>query len=653
MKVCLDIEDHDKLPPLCPGADPLPSFTTNASAVVSASITLEDGDATGLYMLQVGSMPDIRVCVNIADLRQKVDFKWDHYDSKLKYNVAESNFKLFRDTMGTSLLYLIEYKDKQARFIPMAEVTILLENSDVRGGYYDRMVKNLLDKGLPHFVLNDFKWQMARNQFSVGWSDGYTSVESPDVMLRALLRVVKKMRPLLAQINESAQMSFCGVLYHRRISQISHCNNRTLAGISSALRFRGSDRIVDVSEETVLEPRRLATFNTHAHSALYTFLDVFVLNRINIVDDNLSVRIKRQERQLSDLLGNESPSKKNILAENSAVLQSFQRKLWATRRLRKIVFGLMSYPIFLSGHEALSIFDVDVAEFSCDDAYLKLYFLMLDYSRARFWWVGDKMDGIWRIPKIEMGENGESRLQLKYSIVYENWCYAHMILALRDELKYNCIDGRMLENCDEGSIVFRKGDIEVKLLHGITAWKRNKKKNSEFVYSGDRSSKKTPDFAIVIRDCKTNKEKWAVLDAKSDGGLRPHMVEVRSEYASNIKRRIEGREEEPFASVLLRSGELNGGDAAIDFPPLPIVEDRVASVPKDEDLLNDHSKDDYKWEAGCGIVEGEETPPPYHGDLRVNVSSLANNETVFSEFMEGLIFTALRLLREEREEQAM
>ena len=640
MKVYLNIKGHDELPPFSPGGSSLPSFTTNASAVVSASIVLEDGDVPGLYMLQVGNNPDIRIHVNINKIGQEAKFVWEHYDDKLRCNIKEEKFKLFRDTMGTSYLYLIEY-DNEQRFIQMAEVTVLLDKLDVRGGYYDRMVKDLFCQGLPHFVLNDFKWQMARNKFSIGWNDGYTSVENPDVMLLALLRIVRKMRPLLAQINESAQMSFCRVPRRRHISQISHYDKRTLRGIASAMRHHAADWVIKVSEESVQEPCRQATFNTPAHSVLFTFLSTFILDRINVIEDNLSLRIEQLAHELPT---DGSFSSKNIVTDKRAVFQSLDRKLKVSKRLKNVVLGLMSYQMFSSGHEVLSVYDVDASEFSSNDAYLKLYFLLLDYSRVRFWWIGDKKNGIWRIPKIQLSDSGESRLQLKYSIVYENWCYARMIRALVDDLHYDCIMGRTFEDCDEALVVFRKDNIQVKLMHGITAKKPRKDRSSEFVYTGEDSNKKTPDFAIVICNRENNKDKWVVLDAKSDARLRSHMVKARSKYAI-----IERHGEKPFASILFRSGESDGECAGIEFPSPPIFENRATVIQKDEEKLDDHSKDDYKWVAGRGIVEGEKNLPPYHGNLRVNVASLTNNETVFSEFMDGLITTALRLLRNENE----
>ena len=208
----------------------------------------------------------------------------------------------------------------------------------------------------------------------------------------------------------------------------------------------------------------------------------------------------------------------------------------------------------------------------------------------------------------------------------------------------------MFEDRDEAFVVFRKDNIEVKLMHGITAKKPRKDCSSEFVYTGEYCKKTTPDFAIVICNRENDKYKWVVLDAKSDAKLRSHMVEARSKYA-NIERRGEkpfASIEKPFASILFRSGESDGECAGIEFPSPPIFEEtRATTIEKDEDKLDDHSKDDYKWVPGRGIVEGEEILPPYHGNLRVNVSSLANNKTVFSEFMEGLIITALRLMREE------
>lgn len=116
-------------------------------------------------------------------------------------------------------------------------------------------------------------------------------------------------------------------------------------------------------------------------------------------------------------------------------------------------------------------------------------------------------------------------------------------------------------------------------------------------------------------------------------------MERRIEYATTI----EWKGNRPFASVIFLSGEEEGLDARVEFPPPLLCEQRTVGI-NDEDALDDHSNDDYQWTREYGIVDGEDGICPYHGHVRANVSSDVINDSVFLEFVLGLRQTALRLM---------
>lgn len=623
------------------GIERLPSITVNVSAKVTAELFPDEADESGLYMLQVGHQPDIRVDANLLFGRPSCKFRWHKYDLDLKQDVALESYNLFRGTMGTSCLYLVQYEHGDGRGLcALAEVTVLLDKTDFRGEFYDKMVKELLDRRLPHFVLDDFRWQMSRNQFSIGWDDGYASTESPDLMLLALGRVVSRMRSHLAYINESPNMSFVKVERRRHIGQLSRFDERTLRGVGAAMIRMGAGAIDDVSDEMACERARHATCNTRAHAVISTFLKRFIGVRLSAIEENL---LERNNNQLAKLAAFGEPSLRrtagrNMYADERAVLDSLSRKLSLVRRLTTIVKGLSAYDFLSDSCGELTVFDVPTEEFSSNVAYRQLYRIILEFSRARFWWIGDKETGVWKIPKVELGENGESRLQLKYSIVYENWCFARLVAAMID-LGYKCKDNKLLIGDDSCAVVFSDGVLDIKIIHGVTAWAKRRGNKSDFIYTGGRAKKKTPDFALLITKVDDGKSVWVVADAKSDGRLRRHIVERRIEYATTI----EWNGNCPFASVIFLSGEAEGLNAEVEFPPPPLCDQRTVDV-NVEDAFDDHSGDDYRWTHEYGIVDGDDGICPYHGQIRANVSSDVINDSVFLEFILGLRRTALRLM---------
>ena len=638
MRLKLEIRESKREPWRPPieldGRNPRKCITTSAKALVRATILLEAQDNRCEFYLQLGRNPDVRAYVDTHGVSSNGQFSVVDPETQL----PSHEFHLFRGGMGTSFLYLIE-GTQSIQFRRLAEVVVVLAEDDIRGGYYDKMVSALLDQHLPHYVLDDFKWQMARNLFSIKWNDGYTSTENPDVMLTAISKVVQKMERPVDDICQRPQMMF---VHDRRrvfISKISHIDARMIRDVKSTLLRRSANNIFQIAEESIFERRNTATNGTKAHSVVFTFLSEFLLCRLKTIEKSLLERKQETEKELNSLSAQGRPNgrltiAKQMVVDQSGVLDGLKKKLDKLGIIVRKVKRMMSVPVFANCKPGLTVFDVDPEDFSSSPAYRELYHLMLEYCRSRFWWVGDDSNSFWRMPSIVLSDDGESRLQLKYSIVYENWCFSRLVLALQS-LGYECMDHS--PKCgDTTCITFQNNENEVKLIHGVIALKRKKGSGTEFECKN--ASRKTPDFAIVVKDLRNGKSEWIVADAKSDEKLKKHMVQKRQEYAE-----LQRARQEPLASILFRSGEADADFAELEFPPPPLV--NVQSDHETNKEPDDNSDDDYKWTPKIGIVEGA-IEPPYHGHVRVNIDSFSKRPTIFEEFMEGMIATAIRRMSE-------
>ena len=618
-----------------PRSGALPRISVRSSNKFAAGIVkMQPDEPRGSYILQIGKNPDIRAKTTAVGDGSSFVFK----------NGDDEYVQLPQGVMGTSLLYLIRLEDA-APLVAIAEISVEPDGSDSRPRFYDEMVKDLLDANLPHFVIDDFKWQMRRNKFALGWQDGYASSEDANLMLLHISRAIRDMRPLILQIDSLPQMSFRETAARRRISNISGCGERTLRDISAAMVRLGAQKLEDISEEKVWVPRRIASYGTPAHDVIFTFLEELVRDRLRTIEDDLISgrdeleRKQEKEKLRTDIYGQ---AKDDRLTDIKANLDSVKRKLGLLRRLLGMTTSLMRCGIFKEAARRLSVFNVTPQDFSGNAAYEKLYRIMLEFSRVRFWWVRDRPHGLWRVPKVELSKDGESRLQLKYSIVYENWCYAKMVASML-EIGYEWFDGKTLRENGGWRAVFRRGDLFVTLLHGVTA-QENGGEETEFAYVGGNRRFLTPDYAIVVESAKKGQSVWIVLDAKSDntivdsdGRLKTFLVKHRNKYAYYIRR----NGNKPIASILMISGEKEKDFRSIggvSFPPPKIkLSDR-----DQENDFNDHTDGTYKWRGVFGVVSTGGDRPPYHGHVYVNVESLKRNAGLFREFMEGIIATAVR-----------
>lgn len=613
-------------------------LVASAGDLVKARIVL-DGDESALtesddvsFILQTGMDPDVRVEAQLECgksegrflCRQKRDGKW-HEDDK---------YRLFQGNLGATCLYVMNRYDSD---MPPWRLAVVEVFNGSKGKLYDGMVGEILRLGLPHYVIADFKWQMYRNKFSLRWSDGYTSYDDETVMLRLLSSLIRReLLPNVREIARALQLRFIAQKRMVSLERVSRMNKSVRRNIARLMRYRSIETIDDLDSGKIMASVRMASADIPAHTVIRTFLEHFVLRRLDIIEESFLSRLTLSGKEMEGMkTGSRQKSRLNKWAEAKAVADSVRRKIALVRELRSRIKTIVRLPFLAVSNPALTVFDVDSKEFSATIHYRRIYHAMREYSRTCFWWASDTSDGCWRIPQIELSDQGETRLQKKYSSVYENWCYARMLAAMTN---LGFIREESVHEAGEGTIcIFKKNGVTVKVIHGIVALP---KEDCEFYLTDQGRFLLTPDFAIVISAQGVNNACWIVADAKSDDCLRSHMVEARNKYASKILR----YGKQPMASVLFRSGDSNKESplAGIEFPPPPVVEWAETNEHNLEEAKNDHSCDDYRWRPGYGVVPGSKTAPTFHGHVRANIISVGKTDRIFEEFMDGIIQTALR-----------
>lgn len=609
--------------------------------IVSAELELTADETGREYFLQIGGCPDKRPYL-VAGSEPGI-FKFELKPDR--HNRDWHAFQLFRSTIGTSYLFLGEtrYDADGIRNFPLrriAEITVL---DETRSKMYDEMVRSLLDDDLPHFCVDDFNWQMQKNRFSLSWANGYTSYQNSNVMLMELARIIHRISPYIDSIFHAPQMNYRRTPIKKPLAAVSRIDSLTRKAIYHEVLKSGISQYCKIQNAKVATIGKLPTYDIPAHRAIRSFLKT-VNARLITIEQDFDRRLAEIQADVSEKSESWNDRRaKNMIADDRAAIDGIVRKQTLCRRVRRAVVSMMSCDVIGRSSDGVTIFDVGWADFSATDAYRKIYEIILRFSRSCYWWVGDRQIGAWSVPELCMADDGMSLLQHKYSTVYENWCYAQLLKGFF-RLGYSCVEGRFLPNENGSRCRFVKQGVEVLLIHGVNAVPPRRGGTSEFEDVLDSEFGMTPDYAVIIREQGRSGCAWAVMDAKSDPSMGLHMVKARNKYASGVCYVDNGRRVMPFASVLFRSGERDGEYPEIEIPP-PRCE--WAAGLGDEGRIRDHSDDDYYWDGNNGIIEGSRKLPPYHGHLRVNVSSLWYDEELFQHFVCGIVATARRELEKQ------
>lgn len=612
-------------------------FVAHASDKISAKFELEDNDKVdfpSILELQLGFDPDNRAIATVSPDVRAGDF---HTFDKNKNQWSEIECRLFQGSLGTCNLYLIKGEEE---WIRLAQVSV---DDSSKTDRYDSMVKDLLDEQWAHFVIDDFNGQMNKDHFRRSWREGYCSTADPGVMLDISRDTLKKIMFPLISINHSPKMTFHLKCHSKKIAKLARLDARTIRTIGLTMAQRGLSNYRDASDLIISSLSKASSTCDLAHSVIFDFLKRFIYRRLDIVDREYKKRLSALKKSFNGMTKLLSSPTSNDVFKYSEFLKDrelYEKKLSEISALKKKALKLMALPIFAASQENITIFDVESNVFAVNDTYKNVYMVMLEYSRANFWWIGERFSPF-LIPKLEIGDDNddESRLQRKYSIVYENWCFLKMVNAMKklgfELVKY--IHNAFEEN--ESVINFQRENIYVTLVHGFKAYNQSRRKyqaTKEFLHPGGGV---TPDFAIIINSERENDTKWIVIDAKSDDDLKPAMYAARNKYAT-----ISRKGDKPIATILFRSGK-ESDDPCIEVPPPLLGKLQVPTYLQTQSDIDDHSGDDYSWRERLGFIEGEDNMPPYHGHVRVNVLSLKKRNNIFSDFLEGMIATAIRIMQ--------
>ena len=620
----------------------------SAHDAVQAEIHLDKGELGHDYIIQAGNQPDIRGFTEGNPGKSVLRFAyWDRREGR---DVKREAMKLFQGTIGGCLLVVREFDSTDhgcsSRIYPMAQV--LVTDKD-KSGLYDLMVAEILDMDLPHFCLDDLRGQMYKSRFTLSFREGYTSYEDQDVMLKAISNTVKDITPLLGAISLSPQEKFIKSSKRAPMPSLHRVDGYTRKALQKVFFRFCSENVSALNDVRVSQTRKVLSLDIHPHRVIKWYLEV-LLSRCNKIKNSFVEQVAECEKEVERFFRQASKAREkdrmglvaksgNQWAETKANVEGLRRKIASCSRIKASIRALMSMNIVQSTTFAMPIFCVVASEFTSNRFYSRLHRVMLEFMRQRFWWVGDMDSAVWTLPEFEMSDEGEPRLQAKYSLVYENWCYAQLVNAFK-RIGFSLLSGGRLGNEDGSFCLFKKDGLSVQLIHGIRAEKRNPKniQGEMFICDDQGTSLLTPDFALVFgRDGKVGKQ-WMVLDAKSNAGMMDHMIAKRNQYAGGITYTTNGQDRvKPFASMLVWSGEGKDMFPGIEMP-LP-REYRYNSKGEGCGLV-----DDYLWRGNYGIEVGEDGYPTFHGHLRVNVKSAKKRQNIFDEFVDGISKTARRLL---------
>lgn len=429
-----------------------------------------------------------------------------------------------------------------------------------------------------------------------------------------------------------------------RIARLRQVTLKVRRLIARKMLRTGCEDVGDLSDLHVQASRLTLTYRHKAHRVIFGMLEL-LSGRIAVIREKIQDRLLDAEADLNmnilHLVEHTDAAKRkkdNMKADANERIAGLRRLMkMADSALNKIQ-QWKAHHLFAENGDSLTVFDVDESAFNATLSYLRVYQLILGFCRTRFWWISDNTVSKYRIPKLSASNDGESRLQKKYSVVYENWCYAKLIDAFM-ELGLDFVQGQEQRNRQGSYCEFKRGLSVIKIQHGgLLIKKKGIKASDMFRLRAPYKNNATPDIFLFIEDFGAMRQKCIVIDAKSDSVVREHMIKTRCDYACIERRMAIGREEwRPVdQSWLFYSGEgVEEGNASIEVPPTSVTSKRVGDTTEED--VDDHSSDQYSWIGNKGFSGfPDPSDPVYHGHVRVNVLSVATRDVIL-DFVRGQV----------------
>lgn len=619
--------DSKRFPPLEVGRLCQGVLTVDAEKYYEVDVELDEGERISDAWLQVGYDSDCKVRLNKKENR----FYERAKDWRTNDWVDYWSFQLFKETIGKSKLVLFDLTDRgSVKEYILAEVKVI---NKAKNGLYNQMVERLISFEMPDYVMSHFYWQMERHKFSLNWVDGSVREYDVEMFLNEIEKLWKKIKDFLQRINVTPyeqiekRRGYCHISKIRRLHPITRrlLEKRLLAGASC--------------ECKIYSLKKHVSYDCTAHRVFKTVLIEQVI-RLSTIQNKIKYSLCVIDKDLVDA---RSKKKMSWIDELERKKKNIEETLRRTQRLALELSRSLKMLIFKDSQRRVTIFEVSQDIFMINQNYYTLYQLLRDFSYRSYGWRMD-VDLPWRCrPKWDVSIDcsvGQNKGELKYSIVYENWCISMFCYTL-EKLGYRlvCRNSNVLTGRYYYEFVNNQ-DIVLRLWHGVVA-----DLDGEYGFYND--GRVTPDFIFSVSQKGLDSCAWFVADMKSGACLKKHMIDVYDKYKSiTYKKNEKDKKIEPFAIIIVLSGEREAKDGVsrVQFPR-PQLEDA-------KDLHYMSYKDAYEcyiWEDDKGIVYREEKRKKsgliFHGAMYMN-AQMPNLDDDLKKFMDGLIKTGLRKLGE-------
>ena len=605
------------------------------------------------YRLQVGKEPDV---VAKAKMGNGSDNGAIFYETRNE----ESRFDLFRYVMTKSWLKLIELTyDENRKPIILREVfsePVYVIPPDDKIRRLKQMMEDM-SHDAPQFFLNYITWQMALCGFRTIWEEGYTSHCDAKMELDAVSKVLDKLRGPFDCINKAPKKSF-GIVYRKLTEErIRRCRGRVarkLELVSGG--SQGTNRIIAAV--------KIVNHKVAAHAVMKEFF-ALLMRRCDDIQSYFIGQVNQLKKDIKAYQGlyknRENRAYQGVTFEIETKLKTYEEYIRESDSVKARAERYYRADLFNDVSKALRIFDVNRTVFSGNVGYELAYDIILEFERRRHHWSWARYSNKYKTPNLlvdaDKTSDIESKLVRKYSMVYEFWCYYRLIKA--SEKIATFVAGQELSSADGSRCVFRKGDIELVIVHGFSA-KVNATDNasSEFLLTNghfvDKKTKqvikeyakeRTPDFALIFTNVKSEKTevktKWIVADAKSHECMDyKQIIAKRENYLKYLRRNVPSRQRQnewqpASQGWMFYAGEDSDSPCGVECPPLEFA-DMNGEEPQAGSI-------DYTFSPERGIDRENGGDKP-RGHVHANIDSLGNDNKPFEDFIKGEFATMEREL---------
>lgn len=616
--------------------------------LVEAKLT-GDFDRNCEYRLQVGKEPDVVAKAKMGNGSDNVAIFYETRN-------AEARFDLFRYVMANSFLKLIELTyDENRKPIILREVfsePVYVIPPDNKIKRYKQMMEDM-SHDVPQFFLNYITWQMKLCGFRTIWEEGYTSHCDAKMELDAVSDVLHKLRKPFNCIKKAPKTSF-GIVYRKLPEErIRRCRGRMARKLE---RVSGGS----IGTDRIMVSVKIVNHDVAAHAVMKEFFALlmrrcdeirsYFISQVNQLKQDIKVYLDLYKKN------RENKAYQGVAFEIEMKLKTYEKYIRETDSVKARAERYHRADLFKDVSKTLRIFDVNRTVFSGNVGYELAYDIILEFERRRHYWSWARHSNKYKTPNllvdVDKTSDTESKLVRKYSMVYEFWCYYRLIKASEKIAAF--VAGQELSSADGSRCIFRKGDIELVIVHGFSA-KMNAKDSasSEFWLTKGRladkktkqvteehAKERTPDFALIFTNVNSGNTKWIVADAKSHERMNyEQIIDKREKYLKFLRRNVPSQRKgqpNPSQAWMFYAGEDENSPCGVECPPLEFTD---SSGYEDTQA----GSTDYTFSPEFGIVRAEEGDKP-RGHVHTNIESQGEDNRPFEDFIKGEFATMEREL---------